>query len=104
VSVRADVESHKLIEKTYTMQASYTWFDRAVTGPQCANSRRARLRSPAAVTTRRRRDVDSAVPETNYLPIGDGELRKVGIERLWARSQRKADTLIDLWTCEVAAR
>lgn len=39
VPVRAYVESHKLIEKTYTMQAGYPGFDRAVLGPQCANSR-----------------------------------------------------------------
>ena len=35
--MRAYVESHKLIEKTYTMEAGYPRFDRAVTGPQCAN-------------------------------------------------------------------
>jgi hypothetical protein len=39
VPVRAYVESHKLIEKTYMMQASYPVFDRVVPGPQCANSR-----------------------------------------------------------------
>ncbi len=31
--MRAYVESHKLIEKTYTMEAGYPGFDRAVTGP-----------------------------------------------------------------------
>ena len=30
-------------------------------------------------------DADIAVPRTNCLRIGDGELRKVDIERLWAR-------------------